>query len=709
MRHTLLLLSICALSACASRPTEEAATSGALAYPATRTVEQFDEYPGERIADPYRWLEELDAPDTRAWIAAQNQLTERYLAGIPQRAAIHARMTELWNFERYGLPERAGARWIIARNDGLQNQSVLYSMDALDGELRVLLDPNALSADGTMALSGNEVSPDGRFLAWGVSSGGSDWQEWRVREIATGKDTEDLVQWVKFSNASWAQDSSGFYYSRYDEPTGENKLKALNENHKVYFHRLGTPQSADALVYARPDQPKWGFEAEVSDDGRYLVINVSQGTDERNRVFYRELAAPGTAVVELLPDLDAAYNFLGNDGPVFWFHSNWEAPRYQVIAIDIRQPGKAHWRTLIAQNDATLQRASFVGGQFIAQYLRDARAEVRRYAKDGALLGSVALPGIGSVAGFEGKPDAGETFYSYTSYTTPPEIHRLDLASGASTLYRKPAIAFDPARFETHQVFYTSRDGTRVPMFITARKDSPRDGAQPTLLFGYGGFNIPLTPTFAVPVATWLDRGGVYAVANLRGGGEYGEAWHQAGMKTHKQNVFDDAIAAAEYLIAEHYTNPRKLALHGRSNGGLLAAATMLQRPDLFAAVLPGVGVLDMLRFNKFTIGWAWESDYGSPQDAAEFRAIRAYSPLHNVRAGVKYPATLVTTGDHDDRVYPAHSFKFTATQQALAAPGTYLTRIETRGGHGAGKPTAMQIEEWTDMLSFLAHELGMP
>lgn len=710
MRRPLLLATSLLLAACATQPPEpEKATAATLQFPAARTVDVVDDYPGGKVADPYRWLEELDAPDTRAWIAAQNALTEQYLSQVPQRAAIHARMTELWNFERFGLPERAGERWVVSRNDGLQNQAVLYTLDALDGEMRVLLDPNALSDDGTVALSGSEVSPNGRYLAWGVSSGGSDWQEWRVRDIASGKDTADHVQWVKFSEAKWARDSSGFYYSRYDEPAGENKLKAVNENHQVWFHRLGTPQSADARVYQRQDQPKWLVFAEVSDDGRYLLFTINAGSAGRNRVFYRDLSAGDDKVVELLADADAEYEFVGNDGPLFWFRSNVQAPRYQLIAIDTRQPAREHWRTLVAESDATLQRASFVGGQFILQYLRDARSEVRRHASDGRLLGEVALPGIGTVAGFDGKPDASETFFSFASFTTPSEVHRLDLRSGEATLYRRPQVAFDPSRFETRQVFYSSKDGTRVPMFITARKDLPRDGAQPTILFGYGGFNIPLTPNFSVPVATWLDRGGIYAVANLRGGGEYGEAWHEAGTRTRKQNVFDDTIAAAEYLVAERYTNPQKLALHGRSNGGLLAAAVMLQRPDLFAAVLPGVGVLDMLRFNKFTIGWAWESDYGSPQNPEEFQALRAYSPLHNIRPGVKYPATFVTTGDHDDRVYPAHSFKFTATQQALAAPGTYLTRIETRGGHGAGKPTAMQIDEWTDMLSFATRELGGP
>lgn len=713
MRHTLLLVSLLTIGACATPPPP--ATNAAskpmttLAYPAARTVDQVDDYHGVKVADPYRWLEELDAPDTRAWIDAQNALTQKYLAEVAQRPQIHARMTELWNYERFGLPSREGNRYFLTRNDGLQNQAVLYTMDALDGEPRMLLDPNTLSTDGTVALSGTEVSPDGKYLAYGASSGGSDWQEWRVRDIASGKDTSDVVQWVKFSGAAWAKDSSGFYYGRYDEPKGENKLKAVNEFQKIYFHKIGTPQSSDVLVYDRPDQPKWGFQAEVSEDGHYLIVTVTEGTDERNRLFYRDLTLPKAPVVELIPTLEASYHFIGNDGPVFWFQTNLDASRNRIIAIDTRQPAKSNWRTLVPESDATLVRTTLVKQQFIAQYLRDAKSEVSRFGVDGSALGSVALPGIGAVDGFNGKPDDSETFYSYTSFTVPTDIYRLDLASGKSTLFRRPQVAFDPEQYETRQVFYASKDGTRVPLFITAKKGLTLDGQQPTLLYGYGGFNIPVTPAYTVPMATWLDRGGVYAVANLRGGGEYGETWHEAGTRLNKQNVFDDFIAAAEYLIAERYTNPQKLAIYGRSNGGLLAGATALQRPDLFRAALPTVGVLDMLRFNQFTIGWAWESDYGSPQKPDEFAALRAYSPLHNIKPGVRYPAILVPTGDHDDRVYPAHSFKFTAALQANAAgPGPYLTRIETRAGHGAGKPTSMQIDEWTDMLSFLVRELDM-
>lgn len=716
MRSTLLILSL-ALAACARVPatsdTAPAVTARTevivSAYPQTRTVDQVDEYHGTAVKDPYRWLEQLDASETRAWIDAQNQLTQQYLAQIPQRARVHARMTELWNFERYGIPTREGDRYLLQRNDGLQNQSVLYTLDRLDGEPKLLLDPNTLSADGTVALTGTEVSPNGRLLAYSVANGGSDWQEWRVRDIASARDLTDWVQWNKFSGIAWAADSSGFYYGRYAEPLGQDKLKALNENQSVYFHRLGTPQSADPLIYQRPDQPKWGFELKASEDGRYLLMSVSQGTDERNRFFYLDLSQPGAKVQELIADLEASYAYIGNAGTQFWFRTNLDAPRYRVIRIDVAHPAKSGWKTVIAQDEAPLVGTTLVGDQFIGQYLLDARSEVRRFTLDGKPLGALDLPGLGSAAGFAGKRSDSETFYSYTSFTVPTDIYRLDLKTGQSTLFRRAQSAFNPDLYETRQVRYTSKDGTQVPMFITARKGLPLNGQQPTLLYGYGGFNIPVLPTYSVPMATWLDQGGVYAVANLRGGGEYGETWHAAGTKLQKQSVFDDFIAAAEYLIAAKYTQPSKLAIYGRSNGGLLTGATLLQRPDLFAAALPTVGVLDMLRFNQFTIGWAWESDYGTVKDPDEFRALLAYSPLHNIREGVAYPPTLITTADRDDRVYPAHSFKFAAAlQHAQAGERPVLIRIETKAGHGAGKPTTKVIDESADKLAFVIKVFGL-
>ncbi|MCB1629394.1 MAG: S9 family peptidase, partial [Xanthomonadales bacterium] len=564
-----------------------------------------------------------------------------------------------------------------------------------------------LADDGTIALTGTALSQDGRYLAYGTSSGGSDWQEWHVRDVNTAQDTGDHLRWVKFSSASWTADGSGFYYARYDAPEGEDPLKAVNENQKLYFHRLGTSQSEDRLVYARPDQPKWGFGNEVTDDGRFLLLSVWQGTDERNLVFYQRLDRPDAPVVELIDQFEASFDYVHNDGDRFWFLTDDQAERKRVVIIDLARPDRAQWQEVVPQSTSTLTRVSAVGGHLLLHYLTDARSEVVRVDLDGGNARRIDLPGLGSAGGLTGEMGDNESFYSFASFTEPHTIYRLDVQTGASTLFRRPQTGFDGSRYQTRQVFYAGKDGTRIPMFITARKDTPLDGNQPVLLYGYGGFNIPLTPSYSVPMAVWLEMGGVYALANLRGGGEYGNAWHEAGMKLNKQNVFDDFAAAAEYLIAEGWTNPDRLAIHGRSNGGLLAAATALQRPELFAAAVPGVGVLDMLRFNRFTIGWAWESDYGSPQDPAEFDALRAYSPLHNIREGVAYPAMLITTGDHDDRVFPAHSFKFAAALQATyRGDQPMLIRIDTRGGHGAGKPTAMQIEEWADVLGFLRHEL---
>ncbi len=701
------------LNACSnSPPATDVGSQAKYSYPVSRSVKHYDEYASARagtvrVADPYRWLEELDSAETRAWIEAQNKVTDAYLAQVEGRADIKAKLSTLWNYERFGLPEKKAGRYFYTRNDGLQNQAVLYVADSLDATPRVLLDPNQLAADGTIALTGIELSEDGRYMAYGTSSGGSDWQEWFVRKVDSGKDTGDHLRWVKFSGASWAKDGSGFYYARYDAPEGEDPLRAVNENQKVYFHRLGTDQAADALVYARPDQPKWGFGSQVSDDGRFLIFGVWQGTDERNRLFYQRLDRDQGTTVELIDELIASFSYIHNEGDTFYFLTNHEAPRSRVIAIDLANPAQSAWREVVPQTEATLTRVSAVGGRFVLHYLKDAHSQVVVAGLDGQIEREIILPGLGTASGLEGGYKDSETFYSYTSFTEPHAIYRLDVETGVSTVFRRPQTGFDGSRYETRQVFYPSKDGTRIPMFITARKGVHIDGMQPTLLYGYGGFNIPLTPSYSVPVAVWLEMGGVYALANLRGGGEYGKAWHEAGMKLNRQNAFDDFASAAEYLIAEGWTQPDRLAIHGRSNGGLLAAAVAQQRPELFAASVPGVGVLDMLRFNKFTIGWAWESDFGSPQDPTEFDAIYAYSPLHNIRPGVAYPATLITTGDHDDRVFPAHSFKYAAAlQTAYSGDQPMLIRIDTRGGHGAGKPTSMQIEEWTDVLGFLQREL---
>jgi prolyl oligopeptidase len=677
-------------------------------YPPTRTDDVVDTLHGVAVPDPYRWLEDDHAPETKAWVEAQNKVTDAYLAAIPQRDGLRQRLTKLWNYERYGLPFKRGDRYFFTRNDGLQNQSVLYTAPALDRPPTPLLDPNALAKDGTVALTATAVSDDGKLLAYGLAVAGSDWQEIRVRDVATAADLPDVVRWVKFSGPSWTKDAKGFFYSRYDEPTEQQRLTKANYFHKLYYHRLGTPQSKDVLVYHRPDHKDWNFHGRVTDDGRYLVIHASQGASPKNRVLYKDLSVPDAPVVELLMENDAEYDFVDNLGTTFWFKTDKDAPRGRLVAIDVARPDRANWKELIPESKETLGGVDAVGDRFFAKYLRDAHSAVRAFAFDGKPLGDVPLPGIGSAGGFGGRRTDVETFYAFSSYTTPGTVYRYDLKSNESTVFKQPKVDFDPARYETKQVFFTSKDGTRVPMLVTHKRGLALDGTNPTILYAYGGFAISLTPGFSVANAVWLERGGVYAVPNLRGGGEYGEEWHQAGTKLRKQNVFDDFLAAAQYLIDNKFTSPAKLAISGGSNGGLLVGAAMTQRPDLFRAAVPAVGVMDMLRFHKFTIGWAWVPDYGSADDAAEFKALHAYSPYHNLKPGTRYPATLVTTADHDDRVVPAHSFKFAARLQTCQTPDRpALIRIETKAGHGAGKPTAKQIEYHVDLLGFLLNELG--
>jgi prolyl oligopeptidase len=696
------------------------ATAAPIDYPPTRTDDAaVDTLHGVRVADPYRWLEDDNAPETKAWVAAQNKVTFAYLDTLPRRRAVRERLTRLWNYERYGIPFKRGDRYFFTRNDGLQNQPVLYTAPSPDAPPAVLIDPNALSADGTIALAFNAVTDDGALVAYAVSVAGSDWQEIRVRDVATAADRpDDVVKWVKFSGASWTKDDAGFFYSRYDEPTEQDKLTKANYFHKLYYHRLGTPQSQDVLVYHRPDHKDWSFNGHVTDDGRYLIIHISEGSSPKNRIAYLDLAPFGrdpkgsaANVKELLMAQDAEYDFVDNEGPVFFFKTDNAAPRGRLIAVDTRRPGPANWRQLIPESDATLTRVSLVGDRFFADYLKDAHSVITTFALDGKLLADVPLPGLGSAGGFSGKRGDAETFYSFASYTTPATVYRLDLKSNQSTVFKRPKVDFDPGDYETRQVFYNSKDGTRVPMFISSKKGVKLDGDNPAILYGYGGFNISLTPGFSPAHLAWMESGGVYAVPNLRGGGEYGDPWHQAGTKLHKQNVFDDFLAAAQYLIDHKYTSRQRLAISGGSNGGLLVGAAITQRPDLFAAAVPAVGVMDMLRFHKFTIGWAWTSDYGSADDPEQFAALLAYSPYHNLKPGTRYPATLVTTGDHDDRVVPAHSFKFAARLQACQAKGgpPTLIRVETRAGHGAGTPTAKAIEYQADVLTFIAAHTGPP
>lgn len=679
-----------------------------VAPPVTQASDIVETYHGTRVADPYRWLESPDAPETVAWVESQNAVTNKYFESIPQRESLRARLSELWNYERFGLPVRRGDRVFYRYNDGLMNQDQLL---VVEGEQppRVLFDPNVLTDQGTIDLADWVPSDDGKLIALAFATAGSDWREWKVLDVATTEVREESVQWSKFATATWATDSSGFFYSRFDAPAEGEEFTGSNYFHKVYFHRLGTPQTEDVLVYERADQKDWLFDALVTDDGRYLILTVSQGSRSENQLFYKDLSDPSSPVQELCTGFDAEYLFAGNSDRTFYVLTNLGAPMRRVLAINLDAAERESWREVVAEQSSVALSASYIGGRLAMTFLRDAKSVAQIYNTDGSLHTEVQLPGIGAVVGFVGKATSPETFYAFQSFTTPTTIYRYNVDSGEGSVYRQAQVPFDPANYETSQVFYPSRDGTKIPMFIVKRKDLP-SRPLPTLLYGYGGFDISLTPRFSVTNLAWVDRGGVYAVANLRGGGEYGREWHEAGMLDRKQNVFDDFIAAGEYLIQTQVTTSSQLGIYGRSNGGLLVGACMCQRPELFAAAVPAVGVMDMLRFHRFTIGHAWVSEYGSSDDAQQFETLYRYSPLHNLRSGVRYPATLVMTADHDDRVVPAHSHKFAATLQAAQAKDgpPCLIRIETSGGHGAGKPTAMQIAEATDLLSFLSATLGL-
>jgi len=680
-------------------------------YPDTRKTEQVDDYFGTKVADPYRWLEDDNSPETAAWVAAQNKVTFAFLEQIPARERLRKRLTELWNYERYGQPVKEGDYYIFTKNNGLQNQSVLYKARRLDAAPDVLLDPNTLSADGTVALSSVVMSQDGKYLAYSTAASGSDWNEWHVRDVATSKDLSDHLKWSKFSGAGWLPDNSGFFYSRFAEPKAGDELQGINKNMKVYFHKLGTPQSADTLVYERPDKPDWGFDPDVTEDGRFVVINTTEGTATENRVFLKDLTKPNAPIEPFLDKFDAAYLVVGNDADRFYVLTDKDAPRSRLVAIDRKAPDASAWKTLIAEAPTrdVLASVRMAGSRFVATWRSDAHELLRIYRADGTFERDVKLPTLGSITGVTAKRKSSEVFYGFNSYTMPTTVYRYDAEKGDGQVFRQPKVAFDPAQYDTAQVFYASKDGTRIPMFITSKKGLARNGQNPTILYGYGGFDISLSPTFTAANMAWLEMGGVYAVANLRGGGEYGKEWHDGGRLNNKQNVFDDFIAAAEYLIKEKYTSTPKLAIRGGSNGGLLVGACMTQRPELFGAALPAVGVMDMLRFHRFTIGWAWKSDYGSSETKDGFDTLIKYSPLHNLKPGTRYPATLVTTADHDDRVVPAHSFKFAAALQAAqAGDAPTLIRIETKAGHGAGKPTSKQIEESADIFAFLTKVLNV-
>lgn len=705
-RRLIVLAGSCLIVACAQDDTPQT-----IDYPVTATVDHVDAYHGIEVADPYRWLEDdvRESDAVQDWVDAQNEVTFAYLATIPERELIAKRMRELWDYESFSLPRKAGGRYFYEHNTGLQNQDVIYMMQSLGADPELLIDPNTWSADGTVALAGYWPSKDGSHIAYTIQDGGSDWREARVLDVETGEVLDDHLEWLKFTGLSWTADGEGFCYSRYPAVPAEEKYQSLNKNMKVWYHRIGTSQDEDVIAYERPDQPDWGPRGTVTDDGRHLVITISIGTDDRYSIVHRDLTDPDALPATIIEGFDFDYSLVGSVGDELYFRTNDGAPKNRLITIDAHNPEPANWREVIPEASDVLDDVSLVGGRIVAEYMQDAFSVVKIFELDGTEAGVVNLPGIGTASGFRGEIDDPETFFSYASFNTPVTINRLDVATGVVEVFRKPDVAFEPDDYVVEQVFYHSKDGTRVPMFISHRKDVIPDGKRPTMLYGYGGFNISMQPSFSTTRLAWMEMGGVYAMANLRGGGEYGEDWHQAGTKLNKQNVFDDFIAAAEYLVENNYTNPEKLAIFGGSNGGLLVGAVLNQRPELFGAALPAVGVMDMLRFHLFTAGRFWTDDYGSSDNPDEFRALRAYSPYHNVRAGTHYPAVLVTTADFDDRVVPGHSFKYAAAMQsAQAGDAPILIRIETRAGHGAGVPTEKVIAGYADRWAFLLRNLGM-
>ena len=712
----------------AEEPTEQEEVPLTIEYPEARMGDVVDTYHGVDVADPYRWLEDPNSEETRTWVDKQVALTSGWLHGIPRRAWVKERLQKLWNYERFSSPSKKGGRYFFRHNNGLQDHSVLYTSDRLDGPASLVLDPNTLSKDGTVSLGFTSLSEDGSLLAYGTSDGGSDWVTIHIRDVLSQRDLTETLEWVKFSGASWTHDNNGFFYSRYPAP--DNKLESVNENQKLYYHQIGTPQEHDRLIYESPDRPKRGWGSSVSESGDTLFIYGWEGTGERNTLYTLDLRTENAEVVKLMDAFDASYSVLGERiytddrnwlqrlfGPSlqppetrYWIQTNKDAPNGRIFSMNPERPQEQYWTEVVPESKHVLRGASLVGDHLVLSYLEDAQSTVKVFDLDGVFVRDVALPGIGTAYGFGGKSDDPETFFTFTGFTDPATIFQYDISTGTTSKWKQPEVDFDPDAFETRQVFFTSKDGTRVPMFIMHKKGIDLDGAVPTLLYGYGGFNVSLTPGFSLSRLIWMEMGGVYAIANLRGGGEYGEEWHKAGTKMNKQNVFDDFISAAEYLIEEGYTKPEKLAINGGSNGGLLVGAAMTQRPALFGAAIPAVGVLDMLRYHEFTIGWAWADDYGTSADSPEmFEYLQAYSPVHNLKAGVRYPTTMVTTADHDDRVVPAHSYKFAATlQHAHEGENPVLIRIEKRAGHGRGTPISKRIEQVADQYAFLVRALGM-
>ncbi len=682
------------------------------AYPSARREALVEKLHGTEVADPYRWMEDIDSKETRTWVEAQAKFASDYLSAIPQRATFLKRLRELQDYDKLGVPSLTAGRLFYSRKKGLQNQSVVFwKEDRPDAEEKILLDPNTLSKDGTIALSGYDLTDDGKIAAYSLSEAGSDWETVYVRDVDTAKDRGDVIRWVKFSGPSWSRDAKGFYYSRFAEPKKGEELKAENYDQKVYYHTLGQPQEQDRLVYERKDHPKWGLNAGETEDGKYLVISVTEGTRAENNLFYRDLTTgPDSPVVELLTDFTADWSFLGNDGPRFYFLTTHKAPNRRVIIIDVTKPAAENWQEIVPAGKNVIESVSIVGGKIFVQRLVDAHDEVTVCDLTGKEVNKLNLPNFGSAGGFGGKFTDKETFYAVTGFDTPGAIYRYDTDKGTSALHDETTVAFDTKDIVVEQQWFASKDGTKIPLYTVRKQSTKKNGALPVILYGYGGFNISLSPAFSASRIAWLEAGGVYAQVNLRGGGEFGQAWHEAGMMNRKQNVFDDFIGAAEFLVKDGWTKPSRIAISGGSNGGLLVGACLLQRPDLFGCALPAVGVMDMLRFHKFTIGWAWQEEYGSPDKSEDFKTLLSYSPLHNVKSGANVPPTMILTGDHDDRVFPAHSFKFAAElQHAHGGANPVLLRVDLRAGHGAGKPTAKQLEETADTFAFAWKSLGMP
>ena len=669
-------------------------------YPDTAKGDVIDNYHGTDVPDPYRWLEDDMSEETGAWVKAQNEVTFAYLESIPFRDALKKRMTEIWNYPKMSTPFKEGERYFYFYNTGLQNQDIMYVKKDLAEEGEVFLDPNEFSEDGTVALAGLSISNDNKYMAYAISKGGSDWREFHVKDVESGQDLDDHLQWIKFSGMSWYRD--GFFYTRYATPEEGDELKAANVNAKVYYHRVGTEQNEDLLIHKDDANPEWGFGVGVTEDEEYMYLTVTESTSG-NAIAFKKAGLDNTPFTWLDQDFDDDYTPIGNHENILYVLTNNEAPLYRLVGIDLNNPDRENWVDVIPEQGNVLESATLAGGKIIATYIQDAKNAAYVFNLDGSMLHEVALPGIGSLGGFSGKMDDNTAFYSFTSFNYPSTSFKYSIAENVSEVFYTPEVDFDAEAYETKQVFYSSKDGTEIPMFLVHKKGLKLDGSNPTLLYGYGGFNISMTPGFSTTRAVWLEQGGVFALANIRGGGEYGEKWHKAGTVLQKQNVFDDFIAAAEYLILEKYTSPRRLAVYGGSNGGLLVGAVVNQRPELFAAAIPMVGVMDMLRFHKFTIGRYWTVDYGSSDDPEEFKYLLAYSPVHNISEDKEYPAILVTTGDHDDRVVPAHSFKYAATlQEKYTGSNPVMIRINTDAGHGAGKPTDMVIQEYTDVWAFI-------